>query len=217
MGQFKVMVVVLFTTFLISCGHPQLNSEAQLPSDYTYIIGPGDMLDIFVWDNPDVSKSIVVRPDGKISAPLIDDVLAIGKTPSELARELEKGLSEYIVNPLVAVIVNEFEGIYQQQVRVVGQINSNSNGSSSGSRNSRNRYTAKSLPYRKGMTLLDLMVQVGGIGQFGDGNRSSIIRKMGDKQQQFGVRIDDLLEDGDLTANVQIQPGDILIIPESFF
>jgi len=217
MGQFKVMVVVLFTTFLISCGHPQLNSEAQLSSDYTYIIGPGDMLDIFVWDNPDVSKSIVVRPDGKISAPLIDDVLAIGKTPSELARELEKGLSEYIVNPLVAVIVNEFEGIYQQQVRVVGQINRNPNGNNSGSGNSRNRYTAKSLPYRKGMTLLDLMVQVGGIGEFGDGNRSSIIRKMGDKQQQFGVRIDDLLEDGDLTANVQIQPGDILIIPESFF
>ena len=215
-----MIVVLLSILSLISCSHPPLDGEVELPSDYTYIIGPGDSLEIFVWDNPDISRAVTVRPDGKINTPLLDDLLASGKTPSELARDIEKGLAKYVRDPLVAVMVNNFEGIYQQQVRIIGQISGGSGGSgSSGSSGSSggNRYSAKSLPYRKEMTLLDLMIQIGGIGQYGDGNRSSIIRKIGEKQFQFGVKIDDLIEDGDLTKNVKILPGDILIVPEAFF
>jgi len=195
----------------------------NIPPDYTYIIGPGDGLEIFVWDNPDISKSVIVRPDGKINTPLLDDLLASGKTPDQLARDIEKGLAKYIREPLVAVMVNSFEGVFQQQVRVIGQISggsSSSGGSGGGSGSSggfANRYSAKSLPYRKEMTLLDLLIQLGGIGRYADGNRASIIRCIDGKQQQFGVRIDDLIEEGDLTANVNILPGDILIVPESFF
>ncbi len=232
MFQARKMVIMLSIVFLISCAHPpldSLDSDALLPSDYTYIIGPGDALEIFVWDNPDISRVVTVRPDGKINTPLIDDIKASGRTPSELAREIEKGLGKFVRDPLVAVIVNSFEGIYQQQIRVIGQISGGSggtSGSSGGSGSSSgggsggssgNRYSAKSLPYRKEMTLLDLMIQLGGIGAYGDGNRSSIIRNIDGKTHQFGVRIDDLIEDGDLTANVKIMPGDILIVPEAFF
>jgi len=223
MFKSRVMVVLLSMFFLISCGHPPLNSEISMPSDYTYIIGPGDGIEIFVWDNPDISRSVTVRPDGKINTPLLDDLMASGKTPAELSSDIEAGLGKFVRDPIVAVIVNSFEGVYQQQVRVIGQISGgsggsnggNSGGNSGGSGN--NRYSAKSLPYRKEMTLLDLMIEMGGIGQYGDGNRSSIIRNVDGKSQQFGVLIDDLIEDGDLSANVKILPGDILIVPEAFF
>jgi len=217
MFKIKMIVVLLSILSLISCSHPPLDGEVELPSDYTYIIGPGDSLEIFVWDNPDISRAVTVRPDGKINTPLLDDLLASGKTPSELARDIEKGLAKYVRDPLVAVMVNNFEGIYQQQVRIIGQISGGSGSSGSSGSSGGNRYSAKSLPYRKEMTLLDLMIQIGGIGQYGDGNRSSIIRKIGEKQFQFGVKIDDLIEDGDLTKNVKILPGDILIVPEAFF
>jgi polysaccharide export outer membrane protein len=225
-------IAILFTLLsLISCSHPPLDNEYDLPSDYTYIIGPGDGLEIYIWDNPDISRSVIVRPDGKISTALIDDLVASGKTPSELARDIEENLAKFVREPLVAVIVSSFEGIYQQQVRVIGQISGGGGGSSGGSisggsnsgsgRSSSggggNRYTAKALPYRKGMTLLDLMIEIGGIGEYGDGNRASIIRNFNEDHQHFGVKIDDLLEDGDLTANVKILPGDILIVPEAFF
>ena len=231
MSGSKVVAILLSMLFVVSCSHPPLDSEIVMPSDYTYIIGPGDGLEIFVWDNPDISKSVIVRPDGKISTPLIDDLLVTGKTPSQLAREIEGSLGKFVREPLVSVIVSSFEGIYQQQVRVIGQISGGSGGSSSqgggstggGSRGSgggssgANRYSAKTFPYRKEMTLLDLMIQLGGIGEYGDGNRSSIIRKINGEDRQFGVKIDDLIEKGDLTANVKIFPGDILIVPESCF
>lgn len=232
MSGSKVVAILLSMLFVVSCSHPPLNSEIAMPSDYTYIIGPGDGLEIFVWDNPDISKSVIVRPDGKISTPLIDDLLVTGKTPSQLAREIEGSLGKFVREPLVSVIVSSFEGVYQQQVRVIGQISGGSGGSSSrggstgGSSGSRgtgggsggaNRYSAKTFPYRKEMTLLDLMIQLGGIGEYGDGNRSSIIRKIDGVNHQFGVKIDDLIEKGDLSANIKIFPGDILIVPESFF
>ncbi len=221
MFRIRTMVLMLSMIFLIGCTHPPLDSKVEIPSDYTYIIGPGDGLEIFVWDNPDISRSVIVRPDGKINTPLIDDLVASGKTPSELSREIEEGLSKFVRDPLVAVMVNSFEGIYEQQIRVIGQISggSSGSGSSGGSSggSSSNRYSAQSLPYRKEMTLLDLMIQLGGIGEYGDGNRSSIIRNIEGKSHQFGVRIDDLIEDGDLTANIKILPGDILIVPEAFF
>ncbi len=236
----KIIVLFLMTLGLWGCAYPPLE-EVEIPDDYTYIIGPGDSLEIFVWGNPDISRTVVVRPDGKITTPLVDDLLASGKTPYDLAREVEKELSKYVRDPQVAIIVSGFQGIYSQQVRVIGQISGgyssgggrlggSSGGSSFGSSgggfnfNSSgssgrgfNRYSARSLPYSKEMSLLDLLIQLGGIGQYADGNRASIIRTIGGEKKQFSVRIDDLLEEGDMSANVKIMPGDILIVPEAFF
>ncbi len=221
--------------FLMACSsYPPLEDESKIDSDYTYLIGPGDSLEIFVWDNPDISKTVTVRPDGKINTALIDDLSASGKTPSQLARDIEEKLGQYVREPLVAVIVSNFEGVYEQQVRVIGQISGGgssgggfsgggssgggfSGGGFSGGGGGGNRYSAKALPYRKHMTLLDLVIDIGGIGFYADGNRASIIRKIGDERKQMNVRIDDLIEDGDLSANVNIMPGDILIVPEAFF
>ncbi len=224
MSMVKSMkMIVLFLMFLglSGCGYPPLE-DVEMPDDYTYIIGPGDNLEIFVWGNPDISRTVVVRPDGKITTPLVDDLLASGKTPYDLAREVEKELSQYVRDPQVAIIVSGFQGIYPQQVRVIGQISGGSSGgggsSSSGSSGGGfNRYSARSLPYSKEMSLLDLLIQLGGIGQYADGNRASIIRTVDGEKKQFSVRIDDLLEDGDMSANVKIMPGDILIVPEAFF
>jgi len=206
MSKFKTAAVLLSMFFLINCGHPPLNENVEIPSDYTYIIGPGDSIQIFVWDNPDISQSVTVRPDGKISTPLIDELLVIGKTPTQLARAVEASLSQFVRDPLVSIIVGGFQGVYEQQVRIIGQIGGGSN-----------RYSAQKMPYKKGMTLLDLLIQLGGIGEYGDGNRSSIIRTIKGKTHQFGIRIDDLVEDGNLSANINILPGDILIVPEAFF
>jgi len=210
MFKSKAMVTLLAIFFLSGCSHPPLNNDIEIPSDYTYLIGPGDSLEIFVWDNPDISRGVTVRPDGKINTPLLDDLMASGKTPSQLSRDIEAGLSKYVRDPIVAVMVSGFQGVYQQQVRVIGQISGGGGGGG-------NRYSAKSLPYNQEMTLLDLMIQMGGIGQYGDGNRSSIIRNIDGKPHQFGILIDDLIDNGDLTANVKILPGDILIVPEAFF
>ncbi|MCC6710529.1 MAG: polysaccharide export protein [Gammaproteobacteria bacterium] len=169
-------------------------------ADYNYIIGPGDSLNVFVWRNPELSTSVAVRPDGKFTAPLVEDLPASGKTPSELAREIEKKLGEYIRDPLVTVTVGGFVGQYKEQVRVVGE-------------------AAKpaAIPYRKDMTVLDVMIDVGGLTEFAAGNRASIIRMSGDGREQYRVRLEDLIKDGDIEANVAMQPGDILIIPEAWF
>ncbi|MGZ8186378.1 MAG: polysaccharide export protein [Methylobacter sp.] len=212
------------------CGYPQLTQEedAVIPSDYTYIIGPGDSVTIFVWGNPDISTTATVRPDGKITIPLAEDLLASGKTPSQLARVMEKELSKYVRDPQVVIMVGGFEGVYSQQVRIVGQLSGG--GSSSGvggggvgggsigmGGGGGASFSAKAFPYKKDMTLLDLMIQVGGLGQYSDGNRASIIRNINGEQQHFGIKIDDLINDADLSANVKILPGDIVIIPEAFF
>jgi polysaccharide export outer membrane protein len=215
------------------CGYPQLTQEedAVIPSDYTYIIGPGDSVTIFVWGNPDISTTATVRPDGKITIPLAEDLLASGKTPSQLARVMEKELSKYVRDPQVVIMVGGFEGVYTQQVRIVGQLSGGGGGSggstggggvggggvSGGGMGGGARFSAKAFPYKKDMTLLDLMIQVGGLGPYSDGNRASIIRNVNGEQQHFGIKIDDLINDADLSANVKILPGDIVIIPESFF
>jgi polysaccharide export outer membrane protein len=220
------MIVLLAS----GCGYPQLTQEedAVIPSDYTYIIGPGDSVTIFVWGNPDISTTATVRPDGKITIPLAEDLLASGKTPSQLARVMEKELSKYVRDPQVVIMVGGFEGVYTQQVRIVGQL-SGGGGSSGGSAGGGGvggggvgmgggaRFSAKAFPYKKDMTLLDLMIQVGGLGQYSDGNRASIVRNINGEQQHFGIKIDDLINDADLSANVKILPGDIVIIPEAFF
>jgi polysaccharide export outer membrane protein len=173
-------------------------APAQATPDY--IIGAGDTIEIFVWRNPELSSGVTVRPDGKITTPLVEDVPASGKTPTQLARDMEKELSVYVKNPVVTVMVGGFVGPYEEQIRVVGQASN-----------------PQALPYRDQMTLLDLIIAVGGLTEFADGNKSIIVRVIDGEWQQFGVRIDDLINGADISANTYVLPGDILIIPESWF
>lgn len=165
-----------------------------------YKIGPGDMLEIFVWRNPEISTTIPVRPDGRISTPLVEDMVAVGKTPSELARDMEAVLSTFIRSPSVNVIVKDFHGIYSEQVRVVGQA-----------------VNPRSIPFREGMTVLDLVIEVGGLGEFAAGNRAKLVRNVEGGTIEYRVRLDDLLNKGRIKENFELQPGDVLIIPETFF
>lgn len=219
---------MMYSLIVVGCSYPQLEEDATLSGDYTYLIGPGDNVNIFVWGHPDVSLSVPVRPDGKITLPLVEDVSASGQTPYELARKMEKELSVYIRDPKVTVMVTGFVGVDRQQIRIVGQINGGgSSGSSSigggsmvgGSSGSGGvgRYSGQTIPYKKDMSLLDVIISIGSIGQFADGNRASVIRNINGTPQQFGVRIDDLIEDADMSKNVKMMPGDILVIPEAFF
>jgi polysaccharide export outer membrane protein len=248
-NKIKWLLSLLIVLLLGGCGgYPLLSEEenAVIPTDYTYIIGPGDSITIFVWGNPDISTTATVRPDGKITIPLAEDLLASGKTPSQLARVMERQLSKYVRDPQVVIMVSGFEGVYSQQVRIIGQLSGGGGGGSSGGigggssggigggssggigggssggiggggGTSGGGFSAKSFPYKKDMTLLDLMIQVGGLGQYADGNRANIIRNIEGEPQHFGIRIDDLIDDADLSANVKILPGDIVIIPEAFF
>ena len=174
--------------------------SGTIPTSYQYLIGPGDSLKVFVWRNPDVSMTVVVRPDGMITTPLVDDLPVSGMTPYHVAREIEKALSKYIKDPLVTVIVTNFIGPYSEQIRVVGEA-----------------AKPQALPYRHGMTLLDVMIAVGGLTTYAAGNNATIIRMVNGKQRQYSVHIDDLIKDGDISANVDMLPGDTLIIPESWF
>ncbi len=165
-----------------------------------YLIGPGDTLNIFVWRNPDLSTAVPVRPDGRITIPLVEDLQASGKTPTQLARDIEKALARYVKDPLVTVMVTGFIGPYSQQIRVVGEA-----------------AQPQALPYRDRMTLLDVMIAVGGLTEFAAGNRARLVRIVDGKQQILELRLDDLLKDGDISANIPMLPGDTLIIPESWF
>jgi polysaccharide export outer membrane protein len=165
-----------------------------------YIIGPGDTLEVFVWQNPDLSMSVPVRPDGRISLPLLQDLPAAQKTPAQLADDIKKGLATYIREPIVTVIVTGFVGPYSQQVRVVGEA-----------------AEPKAIPYRSNMSVLDVMIAVGGLTQFAAGNRAMIVRTIDHQEQELPVKLDDLLKDGDLSANVPVMPGDVLIVPQSWF
>jgi len=171
--------------------------EGDQPS---YVIGPGDTLSIFVWGNPDLSATVPVRPDGRFTVPLVEDLVASGRSPTELARELEARLSKYVKNPVVSVVVTGFVGRYSEQIRVVGEA-----------------AEPKMLPFRENMTLLDVMIEVGGLTEFAAGNRASIVRTVGGEQKQFRVYLDDLIKDGDISKNVKLYPGDVLIIPEAWF
>jgi len=165
-----------------------------------YLIGAGDQLNVFVWRNSEISATVPVRPDGRISTPLVEDMVAVGKTPTRLARDIEKRISKYIRNPQVTVIVRSFVGSLKQQIRVIGQA-----------------ARPQSLPYRKQLTLLDVMIQVGGLTDFAAGNDAKVIRKVSGVDTEISARLDDLIKDGDIRANFAMQPGDILIVPESWF
>jgi len=177
---------------------PAASGDAQYSTRYR--IAPGDNVQIFVWRNPEVSTSVPVRPDGLLSAPLLEEVPAAGKTPAELARDLEAELSTYLRDPLVTVIVNQFGGTYREQIRVVGEA-----------------AQPKALIYNDSMTLLDVMIQTGGLTQYANGNQATLVRIEEGEQREYRVRIDDLIRNGDISANVDMRPGDVIIVPEAWF
>lgn len=191
-------------------------SQTSSPETYSYQIGPGDQLQIFVWRNPEVSQTVTVRPDGKITTPLVEDLQASGKTPNQLARDLEKALETYIRQPIVTVIVAGGIGPYSEQIRVIGQISGSQASGGSTQAGGGSGPQARAIAYRHKMTLLDVMIAVGGLNEFAAGNKTRLVRVVDGKQQEYEVRLDDLLN-GDITANVDMLPGDILIIPESWF
>ena len=178
---------------------PPAPATAEGNGDYSYVIGAGDTINITVWRNPELSQSVPVRPDGKLAAPLVEDLVAQGKTPPQLAREIEKRLSTYVRDPIVTVIVTSFVGPYSEQIRVVGEA-----------------AKPQFLPYKQNMTLLDVMIFVGGLTDFADGNRATILRGS-EGNKQYAVRLKDLIRRGDISANVDMRPGDIVIIPQSLF
>ena len=196
-----VVLLSALMALLAGCAtssHPPAPVQATAGDD-TYLIGAGDTLNIMVWRNPDLSGTYPVRPDGKLAAPLVEDLEAQGKTPPQLAREIERVLGKFVRDPVVTVIVTSFGGPYGQQVRVVGEA-----------------AKPQFLPYRKQMTLLDVMIAVGGLTDFANGNAATILRTS-EGNKQYSVRLRDLLKRGDMSANVEMKPGDVLVIPQSWF
>lgn len=199
-GALRRVALGFLGVLLIGCSttHPPAPSAAASP-DYNYIIGPGDMVNIVVWRNPELSMSVPVRPDGKIAAPLVEDMVAMGKDATTLARDIEQALGVFIRDPVVTVVISTFVGPYSEQIRVVGEA-----------------ARPQTLPYKQKMTLLDVMIAVGGITDFADGNATTLLRTS-EGDRQYNVRVKDLIKRGDVSANVEVKPGDVLIIPRSWF
>jgi len=202
MNLLAFIAIVLSTLAIGGCANtPRISlSPSDEPPSHDYLIGPGDNVNIIVWHNPEVSMSVPVRPDGKITTPLVEDLPAMGKTSTHLARDVEKALATFIQDPVVTVIVTGFTGPYTEQIRVIGEAGK-----------------PQALHYNKGMSLMDVMIAVGGITNFAAGNKASIIRNIDGKTQHVAVRLDDLIKNGDISANIPVRPGDILVIPESLF
>lgn len=205
--MFRLAAVGCATMFLLAgCGvfpgsTPEIQDAVQeSESSDSYVIGPGDGLEVFVWGHDDLTTSVQVRPDGLISTPLVEDLQAAGRTPTELARAIETALSEYVRIPTVTVIVQQFVGEYERQIRVVGQA-----------------AEPQALNFRNGITLLDVMIEVGGLSEFASGNKAKIVRRQNGEEQVIRVRVADLLNKGEMEQNVRMMPGDVLIIPESMF
>lgn len=197
------LLLSVATLALVGCASgptlPPAPSSAGNTDSYTYIIGAGDNVNIIVWRNPELSMSVPVRPDGKVAAPLVEEIVAQGKTSTQLARDVEVQLSKYVRDPVVTVLVTGFVGPYSEQIRVVGEA-----------------AKPQFLNYKKNMTLLDVMIAVGGLTDFAAGNSATILRT-GDGGKQYAVRLKDLIKRGDVSANVEMKPGDILVIPQSLF
>jgi polysaccharide export outer membrane protein len=202
---FRGLVIGALVALLAGCSSygtlPTAQQRVTSPGTTPeYLIGPTDTLNVFVWRNPDLTTTIPVRPDGRISIPLIEDLQAAGKTPTALARDVEKELKKFIQEPIVTVIVTSFVGPFTQQIRVVGEA-----------------ARPQAIPYRENMTVLDVMIQVGGLTQFASGNRAVLVRTSQGSNKYFQVYLDDLLKDGKIDANVEVLPGDVLVIPQSWF
>jgi len=199
-GVFRSVYIAAFVASLAGCGTAYPPAPEQVASpDYSYVIGPLDTLNIIVWRNQDLSMTVPVRPDGKVSVPLVEDLPALGKNPTQLARDIEKALGRFIRDPVVTVLVTQFNGPYSEQIRVVGEA-----------------ARPQALPYRQRMTLLDVMIAVGGLTDFADGNNASVLRTA-EGGRQYGVRLKDLIRRGDVSANIEMKPGDVVIIPQSWF
>ena len=168
-------------------------------TDYSYIVGPGDLLNINVWRNPELSASVPVRPDGKVATPLVDELVAQGKTPTQIARDVEKALGKFVRDPVVTVVVTNFVGPYSEQIRVVGEAT-----------------RPQFLPYKQKMTVMDVMIAVGGLTDVADGNGATIVRAS-EGNKRYSVRLKDLVKGGDISANAEMLPGDVLIIPQGWF
>ena len=203
-SSLRLALVLTFAGLLVACAsmqsptYPPAPAAAAIP-DYNYVVGAGDTLNIIVWRNPELSLSVPVRPDGKLSTPLVDELVAQGKTSVEIARDVEKALSKFVRDPVVTVIVTTFVGPYSEQVRVVGEA-----------------AKPQFLPYKQKMTLLDVIIAVGGLTDFADGN-SAVIFRASEGDKRYTVRIKDLIKRGDISANVEMKPGDVLIIPQGWF
>ncbi|MFC3094605.1 sugar ABC transporter substrate-binding protein [Alteromonas sediminis] len=197
------LVSVIGLTACSTVTLPEATTRPSLTTDvenYQYLIGPGDTLSIFVWRNPEISGNFIVRPDGKVTTSLVEDIEVTGRTPTMLAREIETVLSEYINNPRVTVSVNGFSGPLSEQVRVIGEA-----------------LNPSAVNYTEHMTLLDLMISVGGLTEFANGNKAKLVRVINGQKKTFDLSIDDLIREGDITKNVDMLPGDIVIIPEAWF
>lgn len=199
----RILAGVVASLLLAGCmtSYPDAPQKSFMEEDKSeYLIGPGDNLQVFVWRNPDLTTSVPVRPDGRISVPLIENVVAAGKTPSQLGEEIEGILKEYLQEPKVTIIVTSFVGPFAEQIRIVGEAAS-----------------PQGISYRKDMTILDAMIQAGGLTEFAAGNRAVIVRKVDGQENIYRVRLNDLLRGGDVSANVELVPGDVIIIPETRF
>lgn len=195
-----VLLAALTTVVAAGCANHLPPPPAASATSSEYRIGAGDSLTIFVWQNKELSTEVPVRPDGKISLPLINDMAAAGKTPTELSADIQDQLKKYVNSPLVTVIVHSFVGPYSEQVRVVGEAT-----------------RPKSLPYRDRMTVLDALIEVGGLTALAAGDRATLVRTTNGKQTSYGLRLDDLLNNGDMSANAPLAPGDVIIIPQTYF
>ena len=195
-------VAVLLAIGLAGCSttstRPPAPASLDVPS-LRYKIGPLDTLSIVVWRNPELSTNVTVRPDGLITTPLVEDIQAAGRSPAELSREIEKSLAKYIREPVVSIVVTSFQGVYSDQIRIVGEA-----------------AKTQAVPYRQKMTVLDVMIQVGGITDFADGNGAVLVRGA-EGGRQYSLRLKDLLKRGDISANAAMMPGDIIIVPQSWF
>jgi polysaccharide export outer membrane protein len=191
----------LALTLAACSGTPVLPpTDTGVDNTTEYLIGAGDEVNIFVWRNPELSMVLPVRPDGKISVPLVEDVPAVGKTPTQLARDLEDRLKKFVRDPIVTVMMRSFVGDYMQQVRVIGEAQ-----------------VPRAVPFRAHMTLLDVAITVGGLTKYAAGNRSVLIRTVDGTQNTYPVKLDSLIKYGDVRYNFPMQPGDTLIIPQSIF
>lgn len=205
-NKIKAIVAFGLLYLLVGCSTPTLppatihQSNTVDVSSYKYLIGAGDVLNIFVWRNPEVSGTFVVRPDGMITTSLVEDIPVSGKTPTELARTIEEILSTYLRDPVVTVTVSDFVGPFSEQIRVIGEA-----------------AEPKSINYNQNMTLLDVMIRVGGLTEFADGNDAVLVRIENGKQKQYDIFIEDLIKNGKIEANVDVLPGDIIVIPETWF
>ena len=195
-----VLVALVGLAGCAATGTPAAPVSATAVEPEAYLIGPGDNLQISVWHNPELSLAVPVRPDGRISTPLIDDEIAAGKTPQQLGRDIQERLKKFVTDPVVTVIVTNFVGAYNEQIRIVGEA-----------------VTPKSIPYEAHMTVLDAMIAAGGLTPYAAGNRAKIVRHVDGKEVDLNVRLTDLLKNGDIAANTDLRPGDIIIIPQSYF